>query len=411
MKLAFITNLYPPYIVGGYEMTCDAVVGALRARGHEVHVLTGQGRDLPSRPDVVSALDLDLERKDERFLRQRVPTAAEAFRWHVYSAESRRGVERHLARIRPDVVAVWSLYLASLGPLVAARRCGAPVVAHLCDKWLALYLRDVGPVLDMPALSRQAVRLAQRSVRGWLRRAAMPHRLLAVSEFLRRFYLDAGFDPATLDVAHLGVAVADFAGREKTATEAGGLLRLLYVGSLWEGKGLATALRALGRLHRDGLAAWHLDVCGSGTQGFQAHLDRIVAEEGLGGRVTFHGFVDRAVVRDFCRSHDVLVFPSEWDEPFAAVPLEGMSAGMAVVATTAGGTSEAITDGATGLLVAPKDPEAMARALRRLVDDPGLRLRLGAAAARVAGERFSLERYADRLESCYAQILRDRGLA
>jgi hypothetical protein len=48
MRLAFINNLYPPYVVGGNEMLCDEVVGSLRARGHHVSVLCGRGRRLPA---------------------------------------------------------------------------------------------------------------------------------------------------------------------------------------------------------------------------------------------------------------------------------------------------------------------------------------------------------------------------
>src|SRR6187455_1398754 len=65
MRLAFITNLYPPYIVGGNEMLCDEVITALRARGHDVSLICGRGRDLPKHPDVHGVLPLDLDRKDE----------------------------------------------------------------------------------------------------------------------------------------------------------------------------------------------------------------------------------------------------------------------------------------------------------------------------------------------------------
>ena len=81
---------------------------------------------------------------------------------------------------------------------------------------------------------------------------------------------------------------------------------------------------------------------------------------------------------------------------------------MAVVATTAGGTPEAIVDGQTGLLVPPRDPEAMATAVRRLADDDALRGRLGGAAARAARERFDFAGYVDRLEGAYERCARGR---
>jgi glycosyltransferase involved in cell wall biosynthesis len=228
---------------------------------------------------------------------------------------------------------------------------------------------------------------------------------VAISGFVERFYASAGFPREDMEVIHLGVPLAQFSYRERTPPRDGEPVRLLYVGGLWEGKGPQTAVRALGLLRRSGRTAFHLDVCGSGTPGFLAWLRGIIDEEGVSGQVTLHGFVERAVVRDFCQSHDVLLFPSQWDEPFAAVPVEAMSTGMAVVATTAGGTPEAVTDGETGLLVPPGDPAAMAGAVRRLGEDIPLRLRLGAAAARVARERFSFDRYVDRLEDCYRRLI------
>jgi glycosyltransferase involved in cell wall biosynthesis len=217
---------------------------------------------------------------------------------------------------------------------------------------------------------------------------------------MKSVYVGAGFAPEDVEVIHLGVPTRDFEFTRREPRQPGQPLGLLFAGSLWEGKGPQTAVRALGRLVRSGVPA-HLDVCGGGASDFVDYLEGVIDEEGVSEHVTLHGRVERAVVRRFCQTVDVLVFPSEWDEPFAAVPIEAMSSGMAVVATTAGGTPEAIVDGETGLLVPPADPDALCAALRRLALDDALRLRLGEQAARVARERFDIDRYVDRLESYY----------
>jgi glycogen synthase len=407
MRLTFVTNLYPPYIVGGNEMLCDEVVRGLRARGHEVSVICGRGRDLPARPDVHGVLPVDLDRKAETFLGGRTPGVVEAFRWHVFDPAAYAATARVLRERKPDVVVVWNLYLASLGPLVAARASGRPVATHVADKWLYFGLYDVGPLLNLPPEQKKKVVAAQRLVGPLLRRFARSSRVVTISEFIKRFYAEAGLPPGDLEAIHLGVPLEEFSYRERKPRGPGEPLRLLYVGGLWEGKGPQTAVRALGVLRRSGLTALHLDVCGTGTPGFLEWLNAIVREEDVAGQITFHGFVDRTVVRGFCQSHDLLIFPSQWDEPFAAVPVEAMSTGMAVVATTAGGTPEALTDGETGLLVPPADPGAMAQAIRRLAENAELRLRLGRAAAQVARERFSFDRYLDRLEDCYRRLVGD----
>jgi len=401
MHLAFINNLYPPYVVGGNEMLCDEVVRALRARGHRVSVLCGRGVDLPSHPDLSGALEIDLDRKAETFLGGRLPTPWEAVRLHFFSPRSYGVTRRWLRAKRPDVVIVWNLYMASLSPLVAALSGPAPVVVHVCDKWLYFGLFDLEALLRPVVLWKKlALRAARHLLQPVLRHFAWPHRVIAISEFMRSFYVRAGLDPGEIEAIHLGVPTSTFAQAPRGPRSASEPLKILFAGSLWEGKGPQTAVRALGRLRREGVSA-RLDICGEGTANFVEFLKRVIEEEGVLEDVTLHGKVERDVVRNFCRSHDVLVFPSEWDEPFAAVPVEAMSCGLAVVATSAGGTPEAIVDGETGIVVPPGDPEALAKGLRRLAEDDALRLRLGERAAHVARERFDLDRYIDRLEVYY----------
>jgi glycosyltransferase involved in cell wall biosynthesis len=405
MRLAFINNLYPPYVVGGNEMLCDEVVGSLRARGHHVSVLCGRGRRLPVHADLTGALEIDLDRLDETFLGGRLPSAWEACRLHLFSPASYRTTRRWLRATRPDVVIVWNLYMASLAPLVAARRSGIPVVVHVCDKWLYFGLYDLEPLLrPVVPWKRTGLRLVRRILQPWLRRLAWPAHVVSISHFMKDIYVRAGLPASQIEVIHLGVPTQEFSAKPRPPRAAGEPLSLLFVGSLWEGKGPQIAVRAVGRLVRSGVAV-HLDICGGGVDHFVDFLKRTISEEGVEGHVTLRGRVDRDTVRRLCASHHVLLFPSQWDEPFAAVPVEAMSSGMAVVATTAGGTPEAIVDGETGLLVPPSDPDALARAVRRLAEDEALRERLGTEAARVARERFDLASYIDRLEACY----RSRG--
>jgi glycosyltransferase involved in cell wall biosynthesis len=87
------------------------------------------------------------------------------------------------------------------------------------------------------------------------------------------------------------------------------------------------------------------------------------------------------------------------------VVLESMAAGAPVVATRVGGTPEALTDGATGLLVSPGDAGAIARAVSRLLDDRDLAARLGRAARVRIAEQFSVARMVSATEALYAELL------
>src|SRR4029453_5794261 len=92
----------------------------------------------------------------ETFLGGRVPGGVDACRLHLFSPSSYRTTRRFLEERRPDLVVVWNLYMASLSPLVAARRRGLPTVVHVCDKWLYFGLYDLEPLLRPAASWKKA---------------------------------------------------------------------------------------------------------------------------------------------------------------------------------------------------------------------------------------------------------------
>jgi glycosyltransferase involved in cell wall biosynthesis len=126
--------------------------------------------------------------------------------------------------------------------------------------------------------------------------------------------------------------------------------------------------------------------------------EALAAELGLGESVQFLG-VRRDVPRLLGLS-DVFVMSSLW-EGFGLVFLEAMSAGLPVVASRVSGVPEVIADGETGLLVPPRDVEALAAALGRVAKDPALRERLGTAGRVRVRNSFGLERMIDETLAAY----------
>jgi len=151
---------------------------------------------------------------------------------------------------------------------------------------------------------------------------------------------------------------------------------------------------------------FRLWLAGGGPE--EAAVRAAIARAGVGERVRLLGV--REDVGDLLSAADVLALSSRWEGLPNAV-LEAMAAGLPVVATNVGGTPELVVEGETGYLVPPADPGAMAERLSRLLDDAGLRRRMGAAArARVAAE-FTVERFVARHEALYERLAREHGAA
>jgi glycosyltransferase involved in cell wall biosynthesis len=166
-------------------------------------------------------------------------------------------------------------------------------------------------------------------------------------------------------------------------------------------KGIAILIEAAARLEAAGYQHVHMAFAGDGPKLPEFRRQA----EGLGLR-RFHFLGKRGDVPDLIRSAAITVVPSTWAESFGLTVVEGMAAGTAVIASRVGGIPELIQDGENGLLVPPGDPEALASALRRLLDDPALRTRLGRRAREEAHARFSIERTAAELAGVLADLSR-----
>lgn len=130
-----------------------------------------------------------------------------------------------------------------------------------------------------------------------------------------------------------------------------------------------------------------------------------VQQLGISDRVVFLGHQDDipAVVRTL----DLLVV-SSISEGFALTAAEAMAGGVPVVATRVGGVPEVVTHGETGLLVPPRDPDALAAAIARLLDDETLRQSMARRAAEVADVRFRIESNVEAFTRIYREVARPR---
>ena len=160
---------------------------------------------------------------------------------------------------------------------------------------------------------------------------------------------------------------------------------LLSVGRIVHQKGLDLAMHALGGL-KD--LEWEWRIAGDGPQ-LQA-LQSLAEELGIQDRVLFLGWQSHHQITDSYQQANVFLFPSR-HEGMPNAMLEAMASGLPVVATCIAGNEELVVDGETGYLVPPEDIEALQNALKKLLDDAGLRQQMGLASRRRAEETYSWE--------------------
>ncbi|GAA4285697.1 glycosyltransferase [Georgenia daeguensis] len=388
MRIAMVSEHASPLAVlggvdaGGQNVHVAALATALAEDGHEVEVYTRRDRaDLPERVPM-----------HERVTVVHVPAGPPEPLPKDELAPFMPAFGRWLARTwtlrgRPDVVHS-HFWMSGLAVLEAVRTVPVPAV-HTYHALGTVKRRHQGAADTSPPTRIRDERRIGRAVDLVVATCRDE-----VSE-LRRL----GVPESSVRVVPCGVDVERFAPGDGDPPRVGDRHgpagprrlphRLLSVGRLVPRKGIATVVEALPALPSTelvvagGPAADEVD----GDPEVR-RLRTLAARLGVADRVRFLGSVARESMPALIRDADVVV-ATPWYEPFGIVPLEAAACGRPLVGSAVGGLLDSVADGETGLLVPPRDPDALAGALGELLRDPERRRRFGVAARRRALDRYS----------------------
>jgi len=183
---------------------------------------------------------------------------------------------------------------------------------------------------------------------------------------------------------------------------------VLYVGRLSPKKGADVLLRAMGHVAQRHPEAT-LVLVGSKWYGEDRISDYVAYVRALAARapVRVHttGYVPADKVHEWFAAGDLFVCASQWEEPLARVHYEAMAAGLPIITTARGGNPEVVRGHGNGLVVEePANPEAFARAILRLLSDPGMRAEMGRRGRALAEERYGWDRVAADIRSVWERV-------
>jgi rhamnosyl/mannosyltransferase len=365
MKILHIYKDYFP-VVGGIENHLRTLAEAQAARGHSVTVLV-HSRDRHTHVEMMNGV--------------RVIFAA---RWlTISSTPVGMALPRLVAHETADIVHLHFPYPWGELANYAAGRAAHSVMTYHSDIVRQKYTRAVYTPLMWRILKRMD------------RIIATSPNYVASSPVLRRYAEKCAVVPLGIDPAPFEHADPIAARQIRARFEAGGPL-LLFVGHLRYYKGVGYLIQALPKLREARLL-----VVGAGP------MEQAWREEARGrnvaNRVIFAGALSDAELPAYYAACDIFVLPaSERSEAFGLVQLEAMAAGKPVVSTEIGtGTSFVNVNGETGLVVPARDANALATAIDRLMQDAGLRDRMGAAGKARVKQEFTINRMVDRVMEVY----------
>jgi glycosyltransferase involved in cell wall biosynthesis len=255
---------------------------------------------------------------------------------------------------------------------------------------------------DVPGYDRHQKKLERAHtvllpVTRWIWRRAT--RVVAVCESLGRLALRT--DPGlSYSVIPNGVDLGRFRPSTRARSRQGRKIRCLAVARLVERKGLSDLIEALAALER---GRFELEILGSGPD--EQRLKDLAVRLGVRNEVIFAGSVSRREIAGRYRDADIFTLAPR-EEAFGNVFAEAMASGLPIVGSTVGGVPELVEHGKNGYLVPPRDPRALAAAIRLLGDNPELRAEIGRRNRAQAESNLSWARMTTRYLSTYNGVLR-----
>lgn len=369
MKILVISNLYPPEVIGGYEIQCSQAVAELRRRGHEVVVLTS----VPRRPVGPGANHVfRLLRTPDVYSKDRLELRSPfwEFEANLLNAENVFVLLEVLKDWEPDVCYLWNLVaLGGVAIVAALEYLGVPWVWHLGDEVPSMLCNFNGqlPVLGrllgsrftgrFIACSQTVVDTVERLVPIQPRTRIVPNWIIGTSPTVEREYFD---------------------GRR---------LKLAYVGRLTEEKGVPLLLDMMVLLREWGYSRVTIDIMGSGEiDAFRAR----VSELGIEDCTHVLGWRPQEEVRRRLQQCDLFVFPTQEDDSMPLSPLEAASVGCVPLLPWLSGASEWLVEG-VHCLKAERTAEGFAEVVRSVLDgDIDLR-ELSRHGAKTVHECFTID--------------------
>jgi len=395
MRVLHLTTEFPPVIYGGLGTALGGLAFASARAGITVGVLlAGEmghgGYAGPDSPDLV-----EQSRGDDR---------VQAITWQdgvtIFHVPSYLPIEAGVRLVRawkPDVVHLHVYWLWAAAHAIQ-ERTGVPLVYHVHSLDRAEYEIGHGPsqCITQWVVQDEVIASADRVI------------ALSVSES----ELLSEYCPTVQDrVRIVGNGIDDNAtaraavGKERNT----GSPLVLYTGRFVERKGVRELIAAIPRVleraptTRFVLAGGHRHCSGADIE----HWWLPPELKQYGNRIHFTGWLTPAQLAEWYVAADVLAVPS-WYEPFGMVILEGMLYGLPIVAAAVGGPSEILEHGRTGILCPPRDADALADAILKLVMDAPLRRRIGVAAAAEVRDRWLWPHVVEKMRGVYREAALER---
>ena len=394
MKICFMSNLYPPFVIGGAETSVRRDAEGLVKRGHEVFVVTTSpnGKTPIEETDGVKVYRINPLNLYAMYNHQNQPEILKPI-WHVvdlWNPHSYVLVKNILKKEMPDIVHINNFKGLSLSVFSAAKRLNLPLVftAHdyslICPR--ANLLNGSGEICTAPSrLCKAYVKIQKYMVDN------KPDLVTAPSQFVFDKLKSSGlFEGVKMTKLPLGIDLSD-----EKVKKSYDIIGILYVGDLSKHKGVHILINAFKRLESKNI---ELHIIGKGKD--EGEFKKIAGSD---RRIIFHGFKTGEELMNFYKKANVVVTPSLCYDNSPMVIYESLMNGTPVIGSRIGGIPELVEDGYNGFLFEAGNVDELIVILVNLIKNPSGLQKLSSGAFESV-KKYSMDEHIKKLEKIYHEI-------
>ncbi len=321
MKILFVSNLYPPHFIGGYEIACKDTVDILNKAGHECFVLTS----------VFTTDRTEIEDK-KVFKSLELHDSWDIGKGKLSFKETKQHNKAKMIdltnELNPDIVYFWNIYGLSLSPVEVCVENNIPYVIHLMDLSIYGYQKNIRRTFSR-LLGRHDIECVDIN-------KYFPN-VISISKYVRDNLKMLG--KSLNQVIYPYLDHSNNINKKINYSRDNNMFKSVFIGQIEEHKGIELLCQAIEKINISTGFKIHLDIYGRSVSGLDKEL-----EKNYENYITIFRDKNRDEILENLYLYDVGFFPSIWEEPFGIAQIELMSIGLPILASARGGSKEALTD-------------------------------------------------------------------
>jgi glycosyltransferase involved in cell wall biosynthesis len=391
MKICLISNLYPPNVLGGAEVSVKKVSEELVKRGHEVIVITTHFND--KKIEIINGVKIYQIDPLNIYAIYDHPNKTVLLKplWHIidlWNPYDDAIIKKILKRENPDIVHIHNFKGLSISSFAPAKSLNIPIVFTAHDYSLicmrANLLNSSGEICkNTPLTCKIYNKIQKHLVKN------KPDLLISPSQFvINKLRSNGLFQDVKAEKVPLGIELKSNKKFEKDYST----IDILYVGNLGEHKGVHILLNAFKKLKNNNI---RLNIVGKGT--CEKNL-KVMA--GNDKRIKFHGFLEGKELLNMYENANLTVVPSIWYDNSPMVIYESFNSGTPVIGSRIGGIPELVEDGFNGYLFEVGNVVELEKLLENLINKPEKLKKLENGTIESIKE-YSMENHIKKLEKEY----------